>query len=266
MRAVVVVVAVSTIVGAVAYVLSETAAGFRSRASVALEENVPSEELDAAREPLRRSLPTVLAAIEADTSREILGDDVEVELETPERVSRVDVLVTAPDALKAQSAAQRVADEMQRLFTDERRAEAQTALASAAEALEQQRVERARQQDLVDLAIADEAFAAAEVQRAILAGVSEDAVRAEMDEAADRVRTAAAVRDDIADVENRIHAQLLKTEIDVALTDDAAFVVPASSAENVTGRPLRNAVEAALIAAVTLLTAWSILQLGRRAP
>lgn len=264
MRAFVLVLVVSTIVGAVAFALSETTAGFRSRAAVALEENIPNEELDAARQPLVQSLPHVLDAIEADGPPGVIGDDVDIVLVVPEGVSRVDVLATAPDAQDARIAAQRVAEEMQQQFLADRRAVAQQAVETVGAELEQQRTERLRQQDVVNLAIADEALAAAEVQRAILAGTSETDVRAEMEEATDLVRSAAAARDEIADEENRTLAQLLALELDVELTRDAVFLVPASSAENVTGSPLRNGVEAAMIAAVTLLTAWSILQVAKR--
>ncbi len=265
MRAFVAVLVISTVIGAVAFALSETTAEFRSTAAVALEENLPNDELDAARQPLVDALPAVLETIEMEGPLGELGDDVTVSLVVPENVSRVDVLATTSDAVSARILADRVAGELQRRFLADRRAIAQQAVERVVSDLEQRNTDRERQQDEVDLAIADEALATAEVQRASLSGADETRVRAERDQAIELVRTVAAERDDIADEENQLRAQLLVLELDVEMTQDAVFLVPGAKAENVTGSPVRNGVEAALIAAVTLLTAMSILYLARAA-
>lgn len=265
MRAFVAVLVISTIIGAVAFALSETTAKFRSTAAVALEENLPNAELDAARQPLVDALPAVLETIEMEGPAGELGDDVRVSLVVTENVSRVDVLATTSDAASARLLADRVAGELQRRFLADRRAIAQQAVEKVVSDLGQRNADRLKQQDEVDSAILAEALATAEVERAALAEADETGVRAEMDQAIELVRTAAAERDDIADAENQLRAQLLVLELDVELTQDAVFLVPGAMAENVTGSPLRNGLEAALIAAVTLLTATSILYLAKAA-
>ena len=263
MKAFIAALGISAVVGLVVFVFSEKTESFRSVAAVAFEDAIPNEELDAAREPLVAALPAVLDAIEAQGPPGVLGDGVSVSLGVTDSVSRVDVAATTADVASARALADRVASGLQDRFLATRRSSAQADVDAVAAKLDGLEASRLTQQVGVDLAIAAEAMATADVQRIVLAGGDEVDARAEMAETIELVRSAAAARDEVADEQNRVRAELLALEVDVALAGDSVFLVPGSSAESMTGSPVRNGIQAALIALVTLLTSLSILRLAK---
>lgn len=260
MRSVVAASVVALLVAIGAFVLTETAAGHRAHAVVALDEDVPAEQLDAARQTIVDALP---GALERRADDPLLAEG-EIELFVPPEDSRVEVYATSGSAAVAQELATLIANDMWSDAIAKRRGTVEVETVELRAALERHEIDLTATQTAVDDAIREEATATRRVQEVSRVNGDDTALRAELDITIEGVRTAAAGRDLVVDEINRVNRQLRELETERLLRSEALFVVPAGDAENVSGTPRRNGVEVFAIALVTLLTALSVLYVGGR--
>lgn len=253
------VVVLSALIGAGAFVLTETAAGFRSIALVALDFDVENDELNEAREPIVALLESAIdATVDAATTADITAV-------TPEGDSRIEVVVTSPEPETSRIAAARVSAELRKQALDVRLAASRSELAEVEADLDARARERSELEADIDDAIRDEAVLTRRTQAVVLESGDETALREQESAAIERVREIAMQRDVIADEESRLITRRRELQLDIELNQAALFVVPPTQPENVSGSPVRNGAEAFLFSVVTLATALAVVHVGRRA-
>jgi len=260
MKSILVALGVAIVFAALTYALAEPSASFQSRALLALNEEVPGDELDAERADIVDALPGALERLRNDSN--VSSSDVE--LFVPVNTSRVEVLATSKSPAVARQVASAVAAEMSQIVAASRLAAIDSESADLEATLQGQQQELERAQVAVDVSILEEAVATREEQEVSRVDGDASALRADLDMAIDNVRTAASQRDLIADEINRLQQQFFELQADRSQRASSVFVVPALESGNVSGTPLRNAVVVFAVALIAVLTASSMFHLGDR--